>query len=100
MGAPKLSGWQLGNARATWLGRRSPGTSRTSFWEWRVGVEARADRARAASGQLTVVYLNHTGRVGGGERSLLTLLAALPPTIRRVVACPDGDLVTRATRIG
>jgi L-malate glycosyltransferase len=65
-----------------------------------VGVEARADRARAGSGQLTVVYLNHTGRVGGGERSLLTLLAALPPTIRRVVACPDGDLVTRATRIG
>ena len=42
---------------------------------------------------MRVLYVNQTGRVSGGERSLLTLgdLGRVEP----LVACPDGDSPTR-----
>jgi glycosyltransferase involved in cell wall biosynthesis len=39
-----------------------------------------------------VLYVNHTAEVSGGERSLLSLLAALPPSVQRTVASPRGEL--------
>jgi glycosyltransferase involved in cell wall biosynthesis len=39
-----------------------------------------------------VLYVNHTATVSGSERSLLSLLAALPPSVQASVACPPGRL--------
>jgi L-malate glycosyltransferase len=39
-----------------------------------------------------VLFVNHTAEVSGGERSLLSLLAALPPSVDAAVASPPGDL--------
>jgi L-malate glycosyltransferase len=39
-----------------------------------------------------VLLVNHTAEVSGGERSLLSLLAALPPSVDAAVASPPGDL--------
>jgi glycosyltransferase involved in cell wall biosynthesis len=47
-----------------------------------------------------VLYVNHTARVSGGERSLLELLAALPHHVEPILACPDGDLSRRANAMG
>jgi L-malate glycosyltransferase len=47
-----------------------------------------------------VLYVNHTATVGGGERSLLELLSALPGDVSPVLACPDGDLQLAARRLG
>jgi glycosyltransferase involved in cell wall biosynthesis len=39
-----------------------------------------------------VLYVNHTSRISGGERSLLDLLGGLPDGVSPVVACPPGPL--------
>jgi L-malate glycosyltransferase len=39
-----------------------------------------------------VLFVNHTAEVSGGERSLLSLLPALPPSVQATVASPPGDL--------
>jgi glycosyltransferase involved in cell wall biosynthesis len=39
-----------------------------------------------------VLFVNHTAEVSGGERSLLSLLAALPPSVQATVASPPGQL--------
>jgi glycosyltransferase involved in cell wall biosynthesis len=41
---------------------------------------------------VNVLYVNHTGEVSGGERSLLILLGALPAEVHPLVACPPGSL--------
>jgi L-malate glycosyltransferase len=46
-----------------------------------------------------VLYVNHTGTVGGAERSLLELLAGLPNHITAALACPEGDLASAARRL-
>jgi glycosyltransferase involved in cell wall biosynthesis len=47
-----------------------------------------------------VLYVNHTATVGGGERSLLELLAGLPEDIAPVLACPEGELASAARELG
>lgn len=44
---------------------------------------------------MRVLYVNHTATVSGGERSLLTLLRALPREVEATVACPPGELADR-----
>jgi L-malate glycosyltransferase len=39
-----------------------------------------------------VLYVNHTALLSGGERSLLSLLAALPDSVEVTVAAPAGEL--------
>lgn len=41
---------------------------------------------------MRVLYVNHTGVVSGGERSLLNLLDALPAEVDALVASPRGGL--------
>lgn len=41
---------------------------------------------------MKVLYISHTGEMSGAERSLLTLLGGLPPSISPLVACPRGRL--------
>jgi glycosyltransferase involved in cell wall biosynthesis len=43
-----------------------------------------------------VLYVSHTPVVGGGERSLLALLEALPTGIEPVLAAPEGELADAA----
>lgn len=40
-----------------------------------------------------VLYVNHTGQVSGGEKSLLELVRRASPRVSPIVACPDGPLV-------
>jgi L-malate glycosyltransferase len=47
-----------------------------------------------------VLYVDHTGLLGGGERSLLGLLDALPPSVEARLACPPGPLHEQAARRG
>jgi glycosyltransferase involved in cell wall biosynthesis len=47
-----------------------------------------------------VLFVNHTAEVSGGERSLLDLAGALPPTIDPLLATPRGTLAERADEIG
>jgi glycosyltransferase involved in cell wall biosynthesis len=49
---------------------------------------------------LRVIYLSHTGRMSGAERSLLELLAALAPDVPRLVASPEGPFADAARRQG
>lgn len=49
---------------------------------------------------MRAVYVNHTGEVSGGERSLLTLLAALPEHVQPLLATPAGPLREAAMRAG
>jgi glycosyltransferase involved in cell wall biosynthesis len=49
---------------------------------------------------LRILYVNHTSQVSGGERSLLTLLGGLNPSIRPVVACPEGQLAEEVRALG
>ncbi len=49
---------------------------------------------------MKVLYVNHTGEVSGGERSLLSLLAALPGTVDRRVALPSGRLAAAVKELG
>ncbi|HKP20498.1 MAG TPA: glycosyltransferase family 4 protein [Thermoleophilaceae bacterium] len=41
---------------------------------------------------MRVLYVSHTSHVGGGERSLLELLGALPSDVDPHMACPPGPL--------
>ena len=45
---------------------------------------------------MRVLYLNHTGQMSGGERSLMLLLEGLPDDLIPVLACPDGPLAVAA----
>jgi glycosyltransferase involved in cell wall biosynthesis len=47
-----------------------------------------------------VLYVNHTGLVSGGERSLLGLLESLPADVEPRLAGPPGPLHEHADRIG
>ncbi len=49
---------------------------------------------------MRVLYVNHTGLVSGGERSLLGLLESLPPDVEPRLAGPWGPLHEHAARIG
>ena len=49
---------------------------------------------------MRVLYVNHTAEVSGGERSLLTLLGALPDEIEPLLATPRGDLLEAARAVG
>jgi L-malate glycosyltransferase len=49
---------------------------------------------------VNVLYVNHTAELSGGERSLLSLLAALPDTVQRRVALPPGRLVAAVEELG
>jgi glycosyltransferase involved in cell wall biosynthesis len=49
---------------------------------------------------MRVLYVNHTGEVSGGERSLLILLGALPAEVRVLLATPKGPLAAAAGRLG
>jgi glycosyltransferase involved in cell wall biosynthesis len=49
---------------------------------------------------VNVLYVNHTAELSGGERSLLSLLAALPDTVERRVALPPGRLVAAVEELG
>jgi L-malate glycosyltransferase len=51
--------------------------------------------------RLNVLYVSHTGHIGGAELSLLDLLTALPPEVRPALACPAaGPLARRAAAAG
>jgi glycosyltransferase involved in cell wall biosynthesis len=45
-----------------------------------------------------ILYVNQTGRMSGGERSLIDLLDALNGRVDPVVACPDGELARELAR--
>ncbi len=49
---------------------------------------------------MRVLYVNHTGELGGAEHSLLTLLEGLPPDIVPIVASPAGPLCDRIRALG
>lgn len=51
--------------------------------------------------RLNVLYVSHTGHLGGAELSLLDLLTALPAEVRPALACPAaGPLAGRAAAAG
>jgi L-malate glycosyltransferase len=47
-----------------------------------------------------ILYVNHTAQVSGSERSLLTLLEALPPGVEPRLAAPPGRLTGMVERLG
>jgi L-malate glycosyltransferase len=49
---------------------------------------------------MKVLYVNHTARVSGAERSLLGLMSALRQHLEPILACPEGDLSRRAEAMG
>ena len=49
---------------------------------------------------MKVLYVNHTGQVSGGEKSLLELVRGVSPAVSPLVACPDGPLVDALEEIG
>lgn len=49
---------------------------------------------------MRVLFVNHTGLVGGAERSLLSLLDSLPADVHARLACPPGPLLERARQRG
>jgi L-malate glycosyltransferase len=49
---------------------------------------------------MRVLYVNHTEAVSGAERSLLALLAALPPSVEPLVASPPGRLSDEVAKLG
>jgi L-malate glycosyltransferase len=49
---------------------------------------------------MKVLYVNHTAEVSGSERSLLSLLAALPPNVQARVASPPGALMQATEQLG
>jgi L-malate glycosyltransferase len=49
---------------------------------------------------MRVLFVSHTSEVSGGERSLLTLIAALGSRVEAHLACPSGDLARRAAALG
>ena len=53
------------------------------------------ETSHGVASHVRILYLSHTSRVSGAERSLLDLLAALPPQVSPTVACPSGGLDAR-----
>ncbi len=49
---------------------------------------------------MRVLYVSHTAQVSGGERSLLDLLRALPPSVQARAAAPRGRLTEELAGIG
>lgn len=49
---------------------------------------------------MRVLYVNHTALVSGSERSLLSLLAALPESVQPRVASPPGPLAHAVAELG
>lgn len=49
---------------------------------------------------MKVLYVNHTSEISGGERSLLSLLAALPDSVAPLLAAPPGQLQVAAEALG
>lgn len=49
---------------------------------------------------MRVLYLNHTGLMSGGERSLLELLSALPEGVSPTVGSPEGPFASAAREAG
>ncbi|HUB36599.1 MAG TPA: glycosyltransferase family 4 protein [Solirubrobacteraceae bacterium] len=49
---------------------------------------------------MRVLYVNHTAEVSGGERSLLSLLGALPEAVQARVATPAGPLQDAVRALG
>ena len=49
---------------------------------------------------MRVLYVNHTAEVSGAERSLLSLLAALPDAVDRRAAVPSGRLAAAIAELG
>jgi glycosyltransferase involved in cell wall biosynthesis len=49
---------------------------------------------------MRVLYVSHTARVSGGERSLLDLVTALPQSVAAAIASPSGELAERARAAG
>lgn len=49
---------------------------------------------------LKVLHVSHTATISGGEHSLLTLLAAMPPEVELGVACPEGPLAIAVRNLG
>lgn len=49
---------------------------------------------------MRVLYVNHTAEVSGAERSLLSLLAALPEQVQPRVATPAGRLAEAVEELG
>jgi len=49
---------------------------------------------------MRVLYVNHTAEISGAERSLLSLLAALPDTVHARVATPRGRLAATVEALG
>jgi glycosyltransferase involved in cell wall biosynthesis len=47
-----------------------------------------------------VLYVNHTAEVSGSERSLLSLLGGLPPSVQPLVASPPGRLARAVEDLG
>ena len=56
----------------------------------RAGSGQRSQRRSGGWGRLKVLYVNHTATVSGGERSLLSLLGALPREVQPRLAAPRG----------
>jgi len=52
------------------------------------------------SERIKVLYVNHTGVLGGAEHSLLTLLERLPDDIVPIVLSPSGPLRERVRALG
>src|SRR5439155_19861715 len=50
--------------------------------------------------RVRVLDLNHTARMRGGERSLLSLIAGLPDDVSAVVGCPPGPLAEATRELG
>jgi glycosyltransferase involved in cell wall biosynthesis len=49
---------------------------------------------------MRIVYVNHTAVISGGERSLLSLLGALPAAAEAHVLTPHGELSSAVERLG
>lgn len=49
---------------------------------------------------MRVLYVSHTARISGGERSLLELLPAIGGRVGTIVATPEGDLCSELRAIG
>lgn len=59
-----------------------------------------APRRRRRERSTRVLYVNHTGHLGGGERSLLALLDGLDGAVELQVACPEGPLFDEVEKSG
>jgi glycosyltransferase involved in cell wall biosynthesis len=49
---------------------------------------------------MKVLYVNHTSEISGGERSLLSLLGALPDSVEPLLAAPAGQLQEAVKALG